>query len=55
MPATAVVETTFAALDKNVPSVVVGAANSISSSLVKFFPKKSVIKIAGGMFLPKEK
>ena len=55
VPATAVVETTFAALEKNVPSAVVGAANSISSSLVKFFPKKSVIKIAGGMFLPKEK
>lgn len=55
MPAAAVVETTFAALDKNVPSAVVGAANAISSSLVKFFPKKSVIKIAGGMFLPKEK
>lgn len=55
MPAAAVVETTFTALDKNVPSAVVGAANAISSSLVKFFPKKSVIKIAGGMFLPKEK
>jgi uncharacterized protein len=55
MPASAVVETTFAALEKNVPSAVVGAGNSISSSLVKFFPKKSVIKIAGGMFLPKEK
>lgn len=55
MPASAVVETTFAALEKNVPSAVVGTGNSISSSLVKFFPKKSVIKIAGGMFLPKEK
>lgn len=55
MPASAVVETTFAALEKNVPSAVVGSANSLSSSLVKFFPKKSVIKIAGEMFLPKEK
>jgi short-subunit dehydrogenase len=55
MPASAVVETTFAALDKNTPSVVVGTGNSLFSSIVRFIPKKSVIKVAGGMFLPKRK
>ena len=56
MPATAVVETMFAALDasSSTPSVVVGGMNKMSSSLVKFFPKKTVIKLVGTMFMPKE-
>jgi short-subunit dehydrogenase len=57
MPAHAVVETMFAALDatKSRPSVVVGGANSVTSALVKFFPKKTVINMAGKMFLPEKK
>ncbi|MEY4040378.1 MAG: hypothetical protein RLZZ52_1246 [Actinomycetota bacterium] len=56
MPASAVVETMFKALDKSKsrPSVVVGGLNSFTAGLVAFFPKKSVIKMAGGMFLPKK-
>lgn len=56
MPASAVVETMFKALDKprSVPSVVVGGANGFTAGLVKFFPKKTVIKLVGGMFLPKK-
>ena len=55
MPASAVVETTFSALEKNVPSVVVGGSNAFAAGLVRFFPKKAVIKLVGKMFLPKEK
>lgn len=55
MPASAVVDTTFASLEKKIPSVVVGGANAASASLVKFFPKKTVIKLVGKLFLPKEK
>ena len=55
MPASAVVETTFSALEKNVPSVVVGGSNAFAAGLVRFFPKKTVIKLVGKMFLPKEK
>lgn len=55
MPASAVVESTFAALEKNTPSVVVGTGNTLFSSMVRFIPKKSVIKVAGSMFLPKKK
>jgi len=56
MPATAVVETMFAALDASAstPSVVVGGVNKVSSSLVKFFPKKTVIKLVAKMFMPKK-
>lgn len=56
MPAAAVVETMFKALDKtrSTPSAVVGGANGFTASLVKFFPKKTVIKLAGRMFLPKK-
>jgi short-subunit dehydrogenase len=56
MPAIAVVEAMFAALDasSSTPSVVVGGVNKMSSSLVKFFPKKTVIKLVGTMFMPKE-
>ena len=55
VPATDVVETTFKALEKNCPSVVVGASNAFAAGLVRFFPKKMVIKMVGKMFLPKEK
>lgn len=55
MSASAVVETTFTALEKNVPSVVVGGSNAFTAGLVRFFPKKTVIKLVGKMFLPKEK
>ncbi|MDH6532606.1 short-subunit dehydrogenase [Aurantimicrobium minutum] len=56
MPASAVVDTMFTALDKprSTPSVVVGGTNGFTAGLVKFFPKKSVIHMAGGMFLPKK-
>jgi short-subunit dehydrogenase len=52
--ASAVVETTFAALEKNTPSVVEGTSNSVTASLVKFFPKKTVIKMVAKMFMPKQ-
>lgn len=56
MPASAVVETMFKALDatQSRPSVVVGGVNSVTSALVKFFPNKTVINMAGKMFLPKK-
>jgi short-subunit dehydrogenase len=56
MPAEAVVDTMFKALDasSSTPSVVVGGANKVSSSLVKFFPKKTVIKLVAKMFMPKK-
>lgn len=56
MPASAVVESMFTALDKpkSRPSVVVGRLNSFTAGLVAYFPKKSVIKMAGGLFLPKK-
>ena len=55
MPSSAVVATILKALDskKSAPSVVVGRSNSLTSSLTKFFPKKTVIRLAGSMFLPK--
>jgi short-subunit dehydrogenase len=55
VPASAVVETTFSALDKAVPSVVVGGANAVTAALVKFFPQKTVIKMVAKMFKPEEK
>jgi short-subunit dehydrogenase len=56
MPADAVVDTMFKALDasSSTPSVVVGGANKVSSALVKFFPKKTVIKLVAKMFMPKK-
>jgi len=55
-PVSDVVSTTFKALDaKNTrPSVVVGRKNAVMSSLTSFFPKKAVVQVAGGMFLPKK-
>jgi short-subunit dehydrogenase len=55
-PVSAVINTTFKALDaKNSrPAVVVGRKNAMMSTMTSFFPKKSVIRIAGGMFLPKK-
>jgi short-subunit dehydrogenase len=55
VPATDVVETTFSALEKDVPSVIVGGSNAFAAGLVRFFPKKMVINMVGKMFLPKEK
>ncbi len=55
VPASDVVETTFHALEKDVPSVVVGGSNAFAAGLVRVFPKKMVIKLVAKMFLPKEK
>jgi short-subunit dehydrogenase len=55
-PVSAVISTTFTALDakKTPPSVVVGGRNTVMSSMTSFFPKKTVIQLAGSMFLPKK-
>ena len=55
VPASDVVDVTLAAINarKSVPSVVVGARNRVTSSLVKFVPRKTVIALAGSIFLPR--
>ena len=55
MPASAVVDTMFKALDASTrrPSVIVGGFNTFTARLVKFMPEKAVINIAAKMFLPK--
>lgn len=55
VPASAVVDATLAAMSArtSVPSVVVGARNRVTASLVKFVPRRAVINLAGSIFLPK--
>ena len=55
VPAAAVVDVTLAAITarKSVPSVVVGARNRVTSSLVKFVPRRTVIRLTGSIFLPR--
>ena len=55
VPASAVVDVTLAAIRarKSVPSVVVGARNRVTSSLVKFVPRRTVIRLTGSIFLPR--
>ena len=52
-PVSDVIEATFAALDSKVskPSIVVGSQNALMANLSRFAPKKSVIKLAGKLFL----
>jgi short-subunit dehydrogenase len=52
-PVSDVIDATFAALDSKVskPSIVVGSRNALMANLGRFAPKKSVIKVAGKLFL----
>lgn len=52
-PVSEVIHATFAALDSKVsnPSIVVGSQNALMANLSRFAPKKSVIKLAGKLFL----
>ena len=54
-PVSEVIHATFAALDSKVskPSIVVGSQNALMANLSRFAPKKSVIKLAGKLFLRK--
>lgn len=55
VPASNVVDVTLAAISarKSVPSVVVGARNRVTASLVAFIPRRTVITLAGSIFLPR--
>lgn len=52
-PVSDVIDATFAALEAKVskPSIVVGSQNALMANLGRFAPKKSVIKVAGKLFL----
>lgn len=52
-PVSDVIHATFAALDSKIskPSIVVGSQNALMANLSRFAPKKSVIKLAGKLFL----
>jgi len=52
-PVSDVVKATFVALDSKTssPSIIVGAQNSMMAKITRFTPTKTVIKIAGKMFL----
>lgn len=54
MPASAVVDTMMTALtaQKQAPSVVVGARNTLMTLFTRFVPRKTVIGLAGSLFLP---
>ena len=55
-PVSQVIDATFKALDakKSVPSVVAGGRNRAMAGVSKRLPAQTVIKVAAGMFLPKE-
>lgn len=52
-PVSDVVDATFAALDAKIskPSIIVGSQNAVMAKLSRFAPTKTVIKIAGKLFL----
>jgi short-subunit dehydrogenase len=52
-PVSDVVKATFVALDSKTssPSIIVGGQNSMMANITRFAPTKTVIKIAGKMFL----
>lgn len=55
-PVSQVIDATFKALDarKSVPAVVAGGRNRTMAAISQRMPAKTVIKVAAGMFLPKE-